>query len=66
MSPSPSLVERQSTETNIEVPNKDSFVPTQAKLAKLKEIERVVLDKEDTCMDTEDPEDENTLASFVI
>ena len=60
--PSPSFAQRQSAETNTKVLN--NYVPTQAKL---EEIERVVLDEDDTLMDTEEPEDddEDTLASLV-
>ena len=63
--PSPSLAQCQSAETNTGIPN--NYVPTQAEIAKLEEIERVVLDKEDNCMDTKNPKDEDdgTLASLV-
>ena len=62
---SPSLAQRQSAEIDTEIPH--DYVPTQAEIAELKDIERVVRDKEDTCMDTDNPEDEedDTLASVV-
>ena len=59
--PIPSFAQCQSAEIDTEIPNK--YVPTQAEIVELEEIERVVLDKEDTCMDIDNPEDEDTLAS---
>ena len=52
--PNPSLVQRQYVETDTEVP--EDFVPTHAKL---KEIERVVLDKHDSSMNSEEAMDED-------
>ena len=59
--PYPSLVQRQSVETDTDVP--DDFIPTHAEL---EEIERVVLDKHDSSMNSdEDMGEEEEVPSLV-
>ena len=52
--PNPSLVQRQYVETDTDIP--DDFVPTHEEL---EEIERVVLDKHDSSMNSEEAMDED-------